>query len=261
MLTSIEIMMIVNDYIGVDGGNLVNFSYKSLQEFYPYYCDLKIDTSNYLGTKKEIFINILRQSNQEQQCKILEGLLQYLPLQITQQNPFFEEEPLPINPKRKEAYSKIQKLIERLKSDGSVIQEDLTITNETVKRAIEDARVLIKNNGGTSGVDRVHTALQGYLKQVCKDAGIQYKQDDTLTQLIGKLRANHPSLINLGPRGSDIETILNSFRDILDKLNPIRNRTTLAHPNENLLAEDEALFVIDSIHTIFNYLNRKFKRT
>lgn len=260
MLTSIEIMMIVNDYIGVEGGNLSGFSFKSLEEFYPHYCSLEIDTNEYTGTKKERFINILRQSGQEQQSKILQGLIHYLPLQAPRQNPFFEEEPLPIDPKKNEAYNKIEKLIVRLNSSGSVIQENLTITNETVKRAIEDAKVLIKENGGTSGVDRVHTALQGYLRQVCKDAGISYKKDDVLTQLIGNLRANHPSLQDLGPRSKDIESILNSFRDIFDKLNPIRNRTTLAHPNETLLAEDEALFVIDSAHTILNYLNRKFRQ-
>jgi hypothetical protein len=45
----------------------------------------------------------------------------------------------------------------------------LTITNET---AIQDTKILIEKNGATSGVDRIHTVLHGYLKEVCKKAGI-----------------------------------------------------------------------------------------
>ena len=252
MLSEQEILVVIMDYIGVSEGYLGDFSYRTHKEFYPYYCDLDINPLDLEGTTRQRFETILKKADDLSQAKILKGVLKKYPIED-----FVEE----VQDKKKSTAESIERLILRLETGQSIPQVQLTITNETVERAIQDARLLIEKNGPTSGVDRVHTTLHGYLKQVCKDAAISHKQDDTLTQLIGNLRANHPALKNLGPRSKDIESILNSFRDILDKMSTIRNRTTLAHPNEALLAEDEALFVIDSSHTILNYLNRKFKQT
>jgi hypothetical protein len=42
-LTRLEIMRIVNRYIGVSGGYLGDFSYRTHADFYPEYCDLGIN--------------------------------------------------------------------------------------------------------------------------------------------------------------------------------------------------------------------------
>jgi hypothetical protein len=101
--------------------------------------------------------------------------------------------------------------------------------------------------------------LHGYLKEVSKKAGIILLQDETLTQIFKKLKATHPALQNNTTRQIEIDQIINSFSNILDKLNPIRNKASLSHPNEELLEEDEAIFVINAAQTVLNYLNRKFK--
>ena len=54
-LTPQEVMKIVNRYIGVAGGYLGDFSYRTHAEFYPEYCDLDIDPNNYAGTTRERF--------------------------------------------------------------------------------------------------------------------------------------------------------------------------------------------------------------
>lgn len=68
----------------------------------------------------------------------------------------------------------------------------------------------------------------------------------------------HPNLQNLGARKHDIEKIFRAFLTVMDALNPIRNKASVAHANENLLDKDEALLVINVARTILHYLDAKF---
>ena len=250
MLTRPEIYMITNSYIGVSGGYLGDFSYRTHEEFYPYFCDLNISASAYEGTTRQRFLSILENADEPTQAKILKGVLKKYPID------FFPEEQREI---KKRAAIEIEELIRRLESGQAVATEQLYVTNSTVERAIQDTKILIETNGATSGVDRIHTALHGYLREVCRQEGITFVEDETLTQVFKKLKANHPALQNGGTRQADIDQIINSFSNTLDKLNPIRNKASLSHPNEELLEEDEAMFVVNSAQTVLNYLNRKFK--
>jgi hypothetical protein len=94
-----------------------------------------------------------------------------------------------------------------------------------VLRAPTDAENLIQSSGPTSAVDRVHTVLHGYLIAVCEGAGIAYGERQTMVAHLRKLEAEHPKLINLGPRAQDVKTVLNSSASILDALLPVRNRS------------------------------------
>lgn len=251
MLTRPEIFLVANSYIGVSNGYLGDFSYRTHEEFYPYYCDLNISTYAIDGTTRQRFLHILENSDAPTQAKILKGVLRKYPVD------FFPEEQ---RQAKQRIASKIEELIGRLESGQVVASEQLIVTNETVERAIQDTKVLLENNGATSGVDRIHTALHGYLKEVCKQEGISLTDDENLTQVFKKLKASHPKLQLGGPRQSDIDQIINSFSNTLDKLNPIRNKASLSHPNEELLEEDEAMFVVNSAQTVLNYLNRKFSK-
>ncbi len=44
---------------------------------------------------------------------------------------------------------------------------------------------------------------------------------------------------------------------ILDVMNPLRNRASMAHPNEELLGPEEALLVINVSRSILHYLDTK----
>jgi len=250
MLTKPEIFMITNSYIGVSGGYLGDFSYRTHEEFYPYFCDLNITPAGYEGTTRQKFLSILENADGPTQSKILKGVLKKYPID------FFPEN---VRPMKQKVANDISELIRRLDGIEGVNHEQLIITNETVERAIQDTKILIEKNGATSGVDRIHTALHGYLKEVCKQEGIALSNDDNLTQVFKKLKANHPKLQLGGPRQNDIDQIISSFSNTLDKLNPIRNKASLSHPNEELLEDDEAMFVVNSAQTVLNYLNRKFK--
>src|SRR3954452_20643220 len=81
-LTNREIIRIVNRYIGVSGGYLGDFTYRTHEEFYPEYCDLELNPYDFLerGTTRERFIAVLRGSVPPVQAKIVRGILEKCPV-------------------------------------------------------------------------------------------------------------------------------------------------------------------------------------
>lgn len=246
-LTNKEVITIVNQYIGVAGGYLGNFSYRTHAEFYPEYCGLDIDPYQYLGTTRERFVAILKGSSPELQATIIRGVLQRFTLDA-------EDKPVT---RTTELYNELQEMVHRLEGALPVASPEPKITSAVVKRAIGDVEALILASGAVSGVDRIHTALHGYLRAVCDRTNIPYGQDDSLTRLFRLLRQHHPKLQNQGVRSQDVERVLQSFASIMDALNPIRNSASVAHPNVDLLEKDEAMLVINAARTLLHYLDAK----
>ncbi|MBI2059334.1 MAG: abortive infection family protein [Nitrospirae bacterium] len=109
-------------------------------------------------------------------------------------------------------------------------------------------------------MDRLHTALHGYLRVVCGDANIKVDGDASLTDLFKQLRERHPAFRDLGPRSGDILRVLRALGSILDTLNPLRNKASLAHPNPVLLPGPEAMLAINAALSILHYVDEKVHR-
>lgn len=142
------------------------------------------------------------------------------------------------------------------KKDGPapVSSSSPQITSDAVEQALADAEQLIASRGATSGVDRVHTAFHGFLLAVCKRADIEVVGDDPgVTQLFKAIRERHTAFDGEDKRHP--HRIAQALATIVDALNPLRNRATLAHPNESLLAEPEAMLVINAVRTLLHYID------
>lgn len=248
-LTNPEIMKIVKRYIGVSSdGYLGDFSYRTHAEFYPEYCELDIDPYQHKGTTRERFIAIVSSSLPHVQAKIVRGVLERFPFNA-QDSP---------DTRTKEVYEELLGIAKRLEGASPVLSPDPKINSAVVERAISDVEALIQTSGAVSGVDRIHTALHGYLHAVCDVENIVYGEGDSITRLFRLLRQHHPALLNLGTGSQYIERILQSFANIMDALNPIRNNASVAHPNEDLLNKEEAMLVINVTRTLLHYLDAKF---
>jgi Abortive infection C-terminus len=243
-LSGKDIYTLVNRYIGVSGGYLGDFSYRTHYEFYREYCDLDIDPSAYGGTTRERFIQVLERSDPVTQAKILSGVLEKYPVGSS-------------SLRTPEAYDQVRQMIARCVASPSVQSPELRITSEVVRRAIADAETLLQSSGATSAVDRVHTALHGYLKISCDDAGIAYVTDPSILDLFKLLRQHHPRLQSLGAHQGPIVQVLRSLGSVMDALNPARNRGSVAHPNDDLLDADEAMLFINAARTVLQYVDAK----
>jgi hypothetical protein len=243
-LTDREITRIVNRYIGVSGGYLGDFSYRSHADFYPEYCDMEINPYAYEGTTRERFIAILSALEPRDQARILRGVLERFP---PDQGP----------EARQVAQPEVLTLIQRLESGPLITAHTPQITSQVVLRALTDAETLIQTSGPTSAVDRAHTILHGYLMAVCDDSGIAYRRDDSMVSLFRAIQGAHPKFADLGPRSQDVRKVLNAFASVLDAMLPVRNQASVAHPNPSLLDEPEARLVINASRTLLRYLDDK----
>ena len=165
--------------------------------------------------------------------------------------------------------SKIEKWIKSNKLDiykeyfdntyvPSFKQRDLS-PSEIVEKALEDAQALLTSNGPVSAIERVHTALHGYLKHQLDQRGINYHADTGITELYKCLRENISEIRELGERSEDMNKMLRSLTSVLDALNPIRNRASIAHANDALIGEAEAKFVINIVSSVLHYFDEKLK--
>jgi predicted nucleotidyltransferase len=67
----------------------------------------------------------------------------------------------------------------------------------------------------------VHTTLHGHLVAVCRAAGLEPPADSTITQVFKLLRREHLAFADFGPRGQDIERVLNSLAVIASEFDTI----------------------------------------
>ncbi len=245
-LTKIEITKLVNRYITVSGGYLGDFNYRSHADFYPEYCNLDIDPTDMGTTTRERFLAIIGAATCQEQAKIVRGILAKYP-------PATTDYPT----RTQELHEEFSSIAERLEGSSPVDRPKLQITSDVVQRAIADAETLISNQGATSGVDRLHTILHGYMKAVCDRLSIIYMPDAKINTLFKLIREKHEAFIDLGHRSQDITTVMNSMASIMDAMNPIRNNASMAHPNKTLLDTPEAMLVINATKTILHYLNAK----
>ena len=136
---------------------------------------------------------------------------------------------------------------------------DLRASNEVIERAISDVEALTPTSGSISGIDRIHTALHGYLRLVCTHADITFTNDDGVTKLFKIISQNHPKFQSENSNSQATNRLVKSFAGIIDSLNPIRNHASVAHPNEHLLEKEEAMLFINVVCTLLRYLDEKLR--
>jgi hypothetical protein len=244
-LTRQQVVTLVNRYIGVEGGYLGDFSYRTHADFYPEYCDLDIDPNQYEGTTRERFIEILTTQPPHHQARILRGVIARFGATDAS------------DPDRDRLRGELEQWANELEKGPLVGSVTPVTTRGVVLRALSDADALLKASGPISAVDRVHTSLHGHLLTLCEAASIPLPDDASLTTALKRLRREHPLLQATGPRRDDVTKVLFAMASVVDSLNTIRNQASVAHPNEELLDEAEARLAINAGRTIFSYIDEK----
>lgn len=240
----LEINRLMERYIGSSDGFLGTFSsHPDLLRFY-IDCGLDIIPTDYPGTNKDRFRAILEAAEPDVQAKIIRGILKRHPPEESGQ-------------RTKALHDEFLLLAQRLEAGAGVTCPTPVFTSEFVKRTLAEVEHAVKTQRATSGVDRIHSALHGYLRHVCDDAGIVYVEKDRIEDLFKKIGAEHKAFKDMGPRPQDMVTITGSFCAIMNVIDPIRNRSSFAHPTTTLLDVPEAMLVINAARTILTYLDAK----
>ncbi|GIO83259.1 hypothetical protein J25TS5_01910 [Paenibacillus faecis] len=246
-------------YIGGENGYLGNFTYASHAQFYPMYCGIDIDLNEFQGTTKQKFTRILSEAEPFIQSKILQGIIDKYTLE------FFEDR---LNEgfltqyefeQKKRIHDNILIWISELKGQGLLEAKDLVYNYEFVQETLDQCQTLISQHNCRSAVDRAHTALHGYLKETCKNAGLIIKENNPkIQEYWSKLKQEHPSiLIDHSQSHLPINQIVNAIGKLLENLNEIRNNKSYSHPNEEIIGEEEAKLVLNLFRSILHYIDSK----
>jgi len=147
-----------------------------------------------------------------------------------------------------------------IQTAGSVAAPEFSESISTsVMRALGDAKALIGTVDSSSAIDRAHTALHGYLVQLCVDNQIDLPNDPAASKAFKQLRQFHPALQASGHRADEVTRVLNSFATSIDAFSTLRNKASLAHVNE-LLDVPEATAIVNAMYTVFRYIQDCIQR-
>ncbi|MEO9250410.1 MAG: abortive infection family protein [Gemmatimonadaceae bacterium] len=135
------------------------------------------------------------------------------------------------------------------------------ITSESVDSALADAELLARSRGPANAIDRVHTAVHGYLRAAIERTGGNPTPLASVTELLKQLRASDDRLRSMVTGGDETKRIVMSLAAIVDAINTIRNTASAAHPSGHKLEYAEAMLVINVAHSIIHYLDSKLGDT
>lgn len=235
---------VVASYIGVVDGYLGDFSQRSHREFYAAYCDLDIDADAYPGrTTRERFLQILTSSDAKTQAAILRGVARRFPKGSEVH-------------RTDEAFRRLAQLLRKCSSELWVEQCDPKVRSDVVRRALGDASLLLRESGPASAVDRIHTALHGYLQAVCDEHGLPAREEANVPSLFKCIRTHHPAFLE-ATDGSPAVKALQGLAQVVEALNTARNHNSLAHPNRELLDVHDATLALNSAHAFIQYMDGK----
>lgn len=245
-MSKAEHRKLIRLYLGVNGGYLGEFSDIGVLEKFYILAGVVVDPRSLPGTNRDKFEHILERATPTEQAAIVRGALKMHPPDVSR-----------CDGRTQDVHDDLMAVAARLEGCAPVAIRRPIVTCDVVEQAIDQAEDLIGKRGFSSAVDRVHTMLHGYLRNLCDEAGIDYTEKQLISGLFGLIRQQHPAFQAAGPRQGEMVQIFRSMSNIMDALNPIRNESSMAHPNKELMDAPEAGLVIDLARTILHYIDSK----
>ena len=245
-----ELDLLFNYYIGFRYGRLRGLEEPDdLRAFFQVYCDLDINPTSKQRSQVAVeFAQILMEQTPEVQAKILRVILLRYPPQRYHE------------PETRNAllHRKLSDVASRLESETVLVDNVAPkSSSEVVQLALRDADFLIGRGDARGAVAKTHTALHGYLRQMCDDESIVYEDKPSLPKLFKLLRENHFAFQSSGVHQEKINNVGRGLATSIHSLNEIRNNHSDAHPNDDLLDIVDATLAINAMRTIFHYVEEK----
>lgn len=231
-------------------GYVLDFSNRAMQEFIidEMGVDIYIDKYSIKGESKANRLRAFWQIESNYHVGLLlEKLLDYWLTQIhTGERDYdYTDENL---------HKECLRIVERLKSGGPVESLD-SIKPNTDDESFEKLAISIKNsinnNQPDTGIDRLHTFVTRYIRELCKKHEVAFEKDTPLHSLFG----GYVKYLNSsGMIESEMTTrILKSSISILEAFNKVRNNKSFAHDNP-ILNYNESLLIFNDISNVIRFI-------
>lgn len=127
--------------------------------------------------------------------------------------------------------------------------------SDVVVQAVEDAESFMSSGEYQRAFDRVHTAFHGYLIEILKKYGIMASKDENLSKLYSRVQTLIETEIHPVEIADLVKTTIRSSNGMINSLNEVRNRHSLAHPNTSIIGKREAKLIIGIASTVTDYIS------
>ena len=248
-LTSIEKLRLQR-FFGMGSGYVLDFSNRTFSEFILENARLDIYSEKYnqgSGSKAHRLRAFWDKESNYTTGKLISAILEYWRThnELNQRT---------VSEQDKQAYEECLKIANRLKQDNPVENIEALQPNSDDKDfdlLAQSIRETIEKNQPETALDRLHTFVVKYIRQLCDKHTILYSKDEPLHSIFGKyvkfVVANN--LIDTVMA----ERILKSAISVLESFNDVRNNKSFAHDNP-ILNYNESIFIFNSITNAIKFI-------
>jgi len=151
-------------------------------------------------------------------------------------------------------YQECLKIPNRLKKDEPIDNIDAlhAISDDKDFILLEKAiRESIEKNELESALDRLHTFVVKYIRELCKKHSIQFKKDTPLHSLFGSY-VKHLVSENIIESEMTVR-ILKSSISIMEAFNDVRNNQSFAHDNP-ILNYNESNLILNNVANVIHFI-------
>jgi len=248
-LTSIEKLRLER-FFGMGGGYVLDFSNRTFDEFILDNTHINIYSDKYSygsGSKANRLRAFWDKESNYLIGKLISAMLDYWKTQNELYGRDTTQQDI-------DAYNECLKIADRLKQDVPVDNLDILQADTDDKdfnllaKAIKET---IEKNEPETALDRLHTFVFKYLRQLCDKHKIIISKDDPLHSVFGKY-IKHLTTNNL-LESTMAERILKSSISVLEAFNDVRNNKSFAHDNP-ILNYRESLLIFNSITNTIKFI-------
>ena len=123
------------------------------------------------------------------------------------------------------------------------------------QKAAEDAELFIREGNYEYAFDLIYTAFSDYIRHTITEHGVYFESYESMHELLAKLHEYYCLRTRPSDAGDRIKNILLSTGGFLDKINELRNNTTAADSDGQLLEKREAQLAVSLINSIVDYID------
>lgn len=237
-------------YFEMSSGFVCDFSNRTFQEFVRDNAGIDIYTdkySLYSGSKANRLRAFWEKESDYLVAKLLREMLEYWKFQLA--TPLYGYQPFNLS-----LYEECKKIITRLQNTSPIEnadaltpnsnEKDFTLLTQSIKESIE-------KNQPEQAIDRLHTFVMKYMRNVCDSHGISYKRDTPLHSLFSSYTKflKEQNLIE----AEMSERILKSSISVLEAFNSVRNNQSFAHDNP-ILNYNESVLIFNNISNTVRFV-------
>ena len=247
----------IEKFLGMGSGYVADFTDRTFREFVDAVTGLNIDDPKYhyaSNSKANRLRQFIKVEDDYIVGKLLQEMSHYYFNKLTEQQStsWYSKDDNEFK-KNEELYHGCLKITQRLQDN---IVEDISAikpNSEDIdfKKLSESIRESIEKNLPEVALDRLHTFVMKYIRELCKKHQIEYTDDEALHSIFGKYIK---FLIGNGHLETEMsKRILKTSISNLDSFNDVRNNKSFAHDNP-ILNYEESVLVFNSISSMIKFL-------